>query len=231
MGADVDQRTAALVFFIQEHAPGGHAAATDSLRAGIIDLAQIAGFHALLQIQAFGPVAVLIADGQLLAGALGRVQHLLRFSRVNRHRLFTHNMLAGFQRINRNERMLLVGRQNMHDVDVIARNEFFVVSIDRRVFDAKFLRSLLRTLNDDVAESDHFYSLQLFQRGHMLVVCDAAAADNTNSNLIHVRFLPSESTHLYSIGHYVSIIQNTGTFANPKLTLYPPRFSALQFHL
>ena len=120
MGADVDQGAAALLFRIEEHAPGGHGAAADGLGLGVVDIAQIAVFaRRFFRYMAVRTEAVLIADGQLLAGALGRVQHLLGLGGVDGHGLFAHDVLAGFQRVHRDEGVLLVGGQHMHHVDVI----------------------------------------------------------------------------------------------------------------
>ncbi|MNW04822.1 hypothetical protein D3C71_2009720 [compost metagenome] len=41
MGADIDQRTSALRFFIEKHAPGRNRTAADGLRFGIINLSKL----------------------------------------------------------------------------------------------------------------------------------------------------------------------------------------------
>ena len=48
MGADVDQGPAALLFLIEEYAPGGHRPPPDRLGLGIVYLAQLAVLAQLL---------------------------------------------------------------------------------------------------------------------------------------------------------------------------------------
>ncbi len=73
----------------------------------------------------------------------------------------------------------------MNHVDGLVLEQLFIVGIDLRAFDAVFPGGLLGALLDDVAEGDHFHVGQLLQRGHVLAVGDAAAADDTDSYLIH----------------------------------------------
>ena len=48
MGSDVDQRTAALLVFVEEYAPGRNGAATDSGCLCVVDVAERAGLALLL---------------------------------------------------------------------------------------------------------------------------------------------------------------------------------------
>ena len=190
VGADIDQGTAALIFRIQKHAPGGHGPAANGLGAGVVNVAQFAVFTELFQIHAVLTETALIADGQLFAGALGRVQHLLGLGGIDGHGLFAHDMLARLQRVHRDERMLLVGGQHMHHVDVLLLQQLLIVGINPGVRGAIFFGGLFRPLLHHIAESDHFNRIDLFQRGHMLAVGDAAAADDADMQFtIHRRIL------------------------------------------
>ena len=90
--------------------------------------------------------------------------------------------------------MLLVGGQHMHHVDVIFLQQLFVVGIHPGVRGAVFLGGLFRPFPHNVAESDHLHCVDLFQRGHMLAVGNAAAADNTDMqfaihrHILHIQF-------------------------------------------
>ena len=63
MRADIDKRTAALFFFIDEHAPGRNGAATDGNRFRIVNVAKHAGFGLLFEVERILTVSVLITDG------------------------------------------------------------------------------------------------------------------------------------------------------------------------
>ena len=63
MGADIDERTAALLILVEEYAPGGHGAAADGQRAGIVDFTQITVVNGGLQVGGIGTVAALIPNG------------------------------------------------------------------------------------------------------------------------------------------------------------------------
>ena len=73
----------------------------------------------------------------------------------------------------------------MHHVYVVAGDQFVIVGVYLCALYAVFLGGLLGALYDDVAERNHFNVGQLLQRGHVLAVCYATAADDTNAYLIH----------------------------------------------
>ena len=78
MGANVDQRAAALLGLVGEHAPGGNAAAAQIGGLGVVYVAQPAVVDNALGNLVYGEVAVLVADGQHLACRDARAPHLPR---------------------------------------------------------------------------------------------------------------------------------------------------------
>ena len=84
--------------------------------------------------------------------------------------------------------MLAVRGQNVNDVQ-IELEQLVVIGKYLRARNAEFLRGLLCALFNDVAERDHLHVVQLLERGHMLAVRNAAAADDADSYLVHVNLL------------------------------------------
>ena len=75
----------------------------------------------------------------------------------------------------------------MHDLDALILEQLLVVGVDLGVRGAVVRGCLDGALLDDVAERDHLHLGDLAQRGHVLVVGDAAAADDADANLSHVK--------------------------------------------
>ena len=94
-------------------------------------------------------------------------------------------MLARVERVNGNLAVLAVGGQYMHHVYIVAGDQLVIIGVYLCALYAVFLGGLLGTLYDDVAERNHFNVGQLLQRGHVLAVGYATAADDTNAYLIH----------------------------------------------
>ena len=105
MGTDIYERTAALLILVKEHAPCGHSPAAKRDSSAVIDIAEIAVFTRLLEIEGVGSPAGLIADGQLLAGALRSLTHSLCLGIGLGHGLFAHDMLARLKSVNSYESM------------------------------------------------------------------------------------------------------------------------------
>ena len=182
----LNQRAAALFVLIEENAPGRHRAAADRMGLAEIDFAQIAPFHIPLHHLAVRTETVLIADGQLLPGFFSGVQHLPCVRHGFRHRLFTHNMLASFQRRDGDFAVTAVRRTDMHHVDRLVFQQIMIVGVYLRAFHAVCLRRLLRPFHDDIAESDQLNPVGLTgQRRQVLSVGNAAAADDSDFQLAH----------------------------------------------
>ena len=183
VGADIDKRTAALLILVEENAPGRNRSAAQGDGAAVIDIAEVAVVARLLEIERISSPALLIADSQLLAGALRGLVHLLCLGIGLCHGLFAHNVLARLERIHRYKRMRAVGGADMDALYALVLEQLSVIGIDLCALDAELLCGLYRSLLDDIAESDHLGLFDLFKCGHMLAVGDAAAADNAYSYL------------------------------------------------
>ena len=185
MRADIDQRTAALLLFVDEHTPGRNCSATDSDSLGIVDFAEVVLIGEVFKIHGFLAETVLIADGEDFARLVASFNHLLGFLVVHSHRLFAENVLAGVERVDGDAAMLAVVGEHEHRVDALVFKELFVVGVNLAGFVAVLLVSLDRALFDDVAERYHFGVRVLLFGGHVLAVCDTAAADNAYSHFFH----------------------------------------------
>ena len=178
MGADVDQRTAALLVFIQEHTPGRNGAAADGMCFGIIDLAQLAGLTGLLQILRVGTVPVLIADGQHFSRAAGGIQHFLSLFGVNRHGLFAHDMLTSLQSVHCDKAVFPVGSADMNHLDGFILQQLFVIRVILGPGYTEFLGGFFGALFNNIAEGHHLNVFHFLEGGHVLAVGNSAAADN-----------------------------------------------------
>ncbi len=199
MGADVNQRTAALLILVQEHAPRRHGTPPDGSRLGIVDVAEGTGEALVLHVLRVGTLAALVADGQQLAGLAGGVQHLLCLGGIDCHGLLAHDVLARVQGVHGDEAVGAVGRADVHHVDGFVLQQLAVVGIHRRVGRAVVLLCFAGALLNDVAERDHLHTRYLPERRHMLAVSNSAASDNAdphglfvshrkNSLLIKIKF-------------------------------------------
>ena len=180
MGSNVDDRTTALCFFIQEHAPVGSRSAAQGVSIGVVDLTHSAGVNKLLCIHRICGITALVTDGQLLAGGFSSLTHSQGIGSGLCHRLFTHNMLAGIESIDGDIGMLPVGSQDMDHFDGLVLQQFLIIGVDLGIRGAIFLGSLLSLLRDNVAECHHLHIGQLLQGRHMLTIGDTAAADNAH---------------------------------------------------
>ena len=192
MRTDVNQRTAALLVFIQEYAPGRNGSAAQRGCLCVIDLTKRAVLSLFLEVLSTHRLAALVTDGQLLARASSSVQHLLCFLGVDRHRLFAHNVLACFQRVHGDKGVGAVGRADVYDVNGLVLQELLVIRVNNRVGCAVLCLCVDRSLLNDVTECNQFNSRQLFERGHVLAVCNTAATDDTNSEFFHIFSPPFE---------------------------------------
>ncbi|MNM95101.1 hypothetical protein D3C81_1075300 [compost metagenome] len=121
MGTDVDQWTAALLLLVQKYAPSRHRPAAKRQRLAEINVPEFAIFAQLFQVQAIVAEAVLVSDRQLFARAFGRIEHLTSLLSRFGHRLLAHHMAAGFQRSDRDFRVGVIRRADMHDFGIAFR--------------------------------------------------------------------------------------------------------------
>ncbi|MPN04460.1 hypothetical protein SDC9_151698 [bioreactor metagenome] len=190
VGADVDERTAALLVFVQEHAPVGGTPTADGKGLGVVDVPQIAPLNHALQIVAFCLVAVLIPDGQLFARFVGGFHHAARVGGGLGHGLFAHHMLSGMQCVNGDIGMGTVGGAYMHHVDGSILQQFPVVLIHLGLRRSVFLCRLFRFVPDKVAESHQVHPVKRLQGRHVFPVGNAAAADDPHAKtFFHSIFL------------------------------------------
>ena len=182
VGADIDKRTAALLILVEENAPGRNRSAAQCDGAAVINIAEVAVVARLLEIERISSPALLIADSQLLAGALRGLVHFLCLGIGLCHGLFAHDMLARFERVYCDERMRAVRGADMNALDALILEQLSVIGIDLCALDAEFLCRLYGSLLNDIAESNHLGLFDFFERGHMLAVGDSAAADDAYSD-------------------------------------------------
>ena len=118
VGPDIDQRPAALLFFIQEYAPGRHRAPSQCVRFREIDLSQFSAAAHFFQISRVRAVTVLVCDIQHTSSLFRRIDHLLRFRIGDGHGLFAHNVFARFHGSDRDLCMAAVRCGYIYDVQV-----------------------------------------------------------------------------------------------------------------
>ena len=99
MRADIDQRAAALFFFVEEYAPCRNGAATDRMRFREVNFAQLAGFDGFFQVTAIRAVTVVVADAEFFACAFRDFEHIAGVGGRFSHRLLAKHVFAGFQRV------------------------------------------------------------------------------------------------------------------------------------
>ena len=218
VGADIDKRTAALLILVEENAPGRNRSAAQCDGAAVINIAEVAVVARLLEIERIGSPALLIADSQLLAGALCGLVHFLRLGIGLCHGLFAHNVLARFERVYCDERMRAVGGADMDALYALILEQLSVIGIDLCALDAELLCRLYGSLLNDIAESDHLGLFDFFERGHMLAVGDSAAADDAYSDFSSHIVSPIVFK-IYYIPFSVSITPTSGAFQKSKSPL------------
>ena len=125
-------------------------------------------------------MAVLIADGQLLSGFLSGFDHQAGICGALGHGLFAHDVLARVQRVDGDFRVRAVGGADVNHVDLRIGQQFLIIGINLCAGHAVFLGGLHRALLDQVAEGNHVRHIHSLNRGHVLAVGDAAAADDTD---------------------------------------------------
>ena len=218
VGADIDKRTAALLILVEENAPCRNSSAAQCDGAAVIDIAEIAVVARLLEIERIGSPALLIADSQLLAGALCGLVHFLRLGIGLCHGLLTHDMLARFERVYCDERMRAVRSADMNAFNALVLEQLSVIRIDFCALNAELLCRLYGSLINDIAESDHLGLFDFFERGHMLAVGDSAAADDAYSDFSSHIVSPIVFK-IYYIPFSVSITPTSGAFQKSKSPL------------
>ena len=162
MRTDIDKRTAALSVFIKENAPCRNLSSSECGSLRIVDITKRAAFNLFLEIKSVRTVTALVADRELFARSLSGIKHLLCFSRIDRHRLFAHNVLACFKSGNRNLAVPTVGSKNVNDIYRFVLEKLSVVLIDIGVLCSVFFLCLFGSFNDYIAESNHFNVFKLF---------------------------------------------------------------------
>ena len=142
--ADVDKGTAALLVFVEEHAPCGHGAAAQCGRLGVVNVAERSRVRLVFDIYRVVALAALIAYRQLLSGARRGVKHFLRLDGVDSHRLFAHNVLARLKCVNGDKAVTAVRSQHMNNVYGFVLEQLFIVGVDRTVGRSELFARLQR---------------------------------------------------------------------------------------
>lgn len=91
------------------------------------------------------------------------------------HRLFTHNVLAGFHCCNADRCMCVIGSQNVDNVHILF-HQLCIIGINSCVGCAVFFFCFLRPLFDQVTKCNQLDLSVFLDCGKMLSVCNSAAA-------------------------------------------------------
>ena len=73
----------------------------------------------------------------------------------------------------------------MNDIRLFSINHLFKISVYFCSRNTKISGSLFSSFYDDIAESDQFNVLDLFQRRKVFAIGDTAAANQTDLQLLH----------------------------------------------
>ena len=185
MGADIDQRPAALLGLIREHAPGGYSTPAHGMGFAIVDVAQFPGLAGLLQVLDLGPETVLIADGKLLAGLLPCLQHGLGVVCIVGHGLLAVDMLTGLESRHVYRAVGHVRGKHVNNFHLAVGQQVVVVLIYPGPLCSVFRSALLGPLLDNVAEGHDLAQVAVCLHGReVLLVChdpDLQFAHNSSS--------------------------------------------------
>jgi hypothetical protein len=185
VAAQVDERAAALLLLVGEHAPDGHPAAAHGVGLGGVDLAERTPVDELAQELVLAALAVLEADGELLAGALGGVAHLAGVGAGDGHGLLHQHVLARLQGRAGDLAVVGVPRAHVDDVDGLVRQDPLVVGAGVGVGRAVRGAGLLRPVDLVVAEGDDLGPvLVLGQALQVLAGADEPQTDNADAKLV-----------------------------------------------
>lgn len=202
MGADIDKRAAALLILVEENAPCRNGSAAQRDGAAVIDIAEIAVVARLLEIERIGSPALLIADSQLLAGALCGLVHFLRLGIGLCHGLLTHDMLARFERVYCDERMRAVRSADMNAFNALVLEQLSVIRIDFCALDAELLCRLYGSLLNDIAESDHLGLFDFLSAGICLPLAIPPQPMMPILTFLPISFLLSCSRYIIYLSAY-----------------------------
>ena len=95
----------------------------------------------------------------------------------------------------------------MHNVNGFILEQFLVIRVNSRIGGAVLCLCINGSLLDNIAECNHFYVGQLFERGHMLAVCNTAATNDTNSDLFHFQVLHDNRIFCFAAFKNATFIQ------------------------
>ena len=184
MGADVDEGTAALLGFIRKHAPGGHATAAQVRGLGIVNIPQPAVVHHFFRHLVHMEVAVLVANGKDLPGAVPGLQHFFGVCLAGGHGLFAQDVLARLHSGAGDLAVRHVGGQHVHGIDGGILQQLVVIGVHLRIGRSVCFGGLHGALLHQVAESNHFGVFNTGHTGEVLAVGNTAAADETQSDFL-----------------------------------------------
>ena len=129
-------------------------------------------------------LAVLEADGELLAGPLGRVTHLAGIGAGDGHGLLHEHVLARLQGGAGDLAVVDVPGAHVHDVDTLVGQDLLVVGAGVGVGAAVLSAGLLRPVDLVVAEGDDLGPvLVLGQALQVLAGADESQTDNADAKL------------------------------------------------
>ena len=178
MSTDIDQRTAALLFFIKKYPPGRHRSPSERMRLCKIDVSHLSVFAHFFQVGAVRTIPVLVCDIQHSPCPLCRLQHFLCFRISSCHRLFAHDILARLHGSDGNFGMRSVRCRHIYHIKIFLY-QFPVVSEYLCVTAAELFFCLLCLLRDYVTECDHFIESALFHCRKMLCIGNSPASYDT----------------------------------------------------
>jgi len=143
--AEVDQRTAARLRLVEE--PTAHGTAAAGVESGrqprhsaaaqpdaprIVDVAELARFDQILHRPRLRVEPVAEVDAELELKFLRRVEHLLRFGGIHRHRLLAEHVRPGFESGDGQILVLIVRNRDRQDVELLVPDHVDAFGIDLR---------------------------------------------------------------------------------------------------
>ena len=180
VSSDVYERTAALLVLVEEHTPVRNCSTTDSRSLSIIYLTENAIVCLGLEVNRIVTETVLVTYGELLAGSVCSIDHLLCLSRVYSHRLLTHNVLSCLKSVNCNKAVRTVRSTYVNNLNALVSKKILVVLVSLCVGCTELCSRSLSSLKHDITESNDLAAIDCSKSGKMLSVCDASASNNSN---------------------------------------------------
>ena len=178
----------------------------------VVNLPQDAGIEDALEGHPIRVVAAVMGDGKGYPRLLARLDHPVAFIDVARHHFLDEHMLAGTRRVDGHRHMEIVRQQNLHRIDIRAREQFPVVPHNRHLR-PQFPAHHLRMGGMRFGHRHHRTLVRALPEARHVLRKNAACTDDTDMKFVlHCCFLP--------------LIQDSGFRMAAKWLTYTREFSA-----